>query len=125
MVSRKKIKSGLRRTGGFIGIKSVKDVGEVAVTSAGSNYFSNIVASALGNMGGGRYIRPVLSGLIGYLISRKQLRVATVIGSMLIGLSQAGVIGSLGGLGRTIGGTNNPERGQQTMLQANILGRLP
>ena len=75
-------------------------------------------------MGGGRFIRPVLSGLIGYLISRKQLRVATVIGSMLIALSQAGVIGSLGGLGRTVGGTNNPARGQETMLQANILGRL-
>jgi len=121
LVSRKKIKSGFRRTGGFIGIKSVKDVGEVAVTSAGSNYFSNIVASALGNMGGGRYIRPVLSGLIGYLISRKQLRVATVIGSMLIGLSQAGVIGSLG-LGRS---NTNPARGQQSINQPNILGRLP
>ena len=125
MVKRKKFRSALKRTGGFIGIKSVKDVGEVAVTSAGSNYFSNIVASALGNMGGGRYIRPVLSGLIGYLISRKQLRVATVIGSMLIGLSQAGVIGSLGSLGRTMSGTNNPARSQQSMNQPNILGRLP
>ena len=125
MVKRKKIKSAFKRTGGFIGIKSVKDVGEVAVTSAGSNYFSNVVASALGNMGGGRFIRPVLSGLIGYMISRKQLRVATVIGSMLIGLSQAGVIGSLGGLGRSMSGTNNPMRSQQAMNQPNILGRLP
>ena len=125
MAKRKKIKSALRRTGGFIGIKSPKDVGEVAVTSAGSNYFSNIIASALGNIGGGRFIRPVLSGLIGYLISRKNLRVATVIGSMLIALSQAGIIGGLGGVGRTISGTNNPPRGQQSMNQPNILGRLP
>ena len=43
---------------------------------------------------------------------------------MLIGLSQAGVIGSLGGLGRTIGGTNNPARGQEQFNQPNILGRL-
>jgi len=125
LAKKKKIYSGLRKAGGFIGIKSVKDVGEVAVTSAGSNYFANVVASAVGNLGGSRFIRPVIAGLIAVLISRKQLRTASVVGSMLIGLSQAGVIGSLGGLGRTIGGTNNPARGQEQMSQANILGRLP
>lgn len=124
MAKRKKFRRAISRTGGFLGIKSAKDVGEVAVTSAGSNYFSNIVASAVG-MGGNRWIRPIVASLIGYLISRRQLRVSTVIGSALIGLSQAGVIGSLGGIGRTISGTNNPPRGQQAMNQPNILGRLP
>ncbi len=120
---RKKIKRALSRAGGFLGIKSVKDVGEVAVTSAGSNYFANIVATAVG-MGGNRWVRPALAGLIGYIISRKNVRSATILGSVLIALSQAGIIGSLGGLGRTIGGTNNPARGQEAMTQANILGRL-
>jgi hypothetical protein len=125
LAKRKKIYGGLRKAGGFIGIKSVKDVGQVAVTSAGSNYFANVLASALGNVGGSRFIRPVIAGLIAVLISRKQLRTASVVGSMLIGLSQAGVIGSLGGIGRTVSGTNNPPRGQQAMNQPNILGRLP
>lgn len=124
-MAKKKKPSRLSRAGGFFGIKTIKDVGEVAVTSAGSNYFANVAASAVGNFGGSRFIRPVIAGLISILISRKQLRTATVVGSMLIGLSQAGVIGSLGGLGRTTSGTNNPARGQETMLQANILGRLP
>jgi len=123
MAKRKKIKRALSRAGGFLGIKSVKDVGEVAVTSAGSNYFANIVATAVG-MGGNRWVRPALAGMIGYIISRKNVRSATILGSVLIALSQAGVIGSLGGLGRTIGGTNNPARGQEQMSQANILGRL-
>ena len=41
-------------------------------------------------------------------------------------LSQAGIIGSLGGLTRgVIGGTTNPPRGQQKMSSLNVLGRLP
>jgi len=125
LAKRKKIRRALGRAGGIIGIKSAKDLADVGVTSAGSNYFANVIATLMGRMGVHPWARPALAGLISYFISRRQLRSATIIGSVLIALSQAGIIGGgLGGVGRTIAGTNNPARGQERMNQANILGRL-
>ena len=70
-----------------------------------------------------------MAGLIGYIVSPRSRRNATILGSVIIALSQAGIIGSLGGLTRGITGgttgTNNPPRGQQKMSQLNVLGRLP
>lgn len=119
---RAKIKRGFKRAGGFLGLGSLTDLAHVAVTSAGANYFANIGASALGGLGGNRWSRPVLAGLIAYVLSPRNKKNATIIGSVLIALSQAGVIGSLGGI---LGGSTNPNRGQTSVNQPNILGRLP
>lgn len=124
MATRRKIKSGFRRAGGFLGLKSFKDLAEVAVSSAGANYFANVGATATGIQS--QWIRPLMAGLIGYIVSPRSRRNATILGSVIIALSQAGIIGSLGGItGRVIGGTTNPARGQQKMSSLNVLGRLP
>tara|TARA_Y100001938_G_C8041996_1_gene406656 strand:- start:390 stop:764 length:375 start_codon:yes stop_codon:yes gene_type:complete len=124
MARRAKVKRAVSRAGGFLGIKSLTDLLRVVVTSAGSNYFANVGATATG-VGNSQYVRPLLSGLIAYLIAPKSQRNASVIGSVVIALSQAGIIGSLGGLGKIMGGGTNPARGQSSINQLNILGRLP
>lgn len=123
---RSKIKRGFSRAGGLLGIKSVKDVGEVAVTSAGSNYFANVIATAVG-MSNHRFLRPLIAGGLAFVMSRKTLRNATVIGAMLIALSQAGFnIPILSNMqGRVASNQTNPQRGQQNISQFNTLGRLP
>ena len=74
----KRIRRGISRAGGSLGIKSLKDLGSVAVESAGSNYFANVGASATGIQS--QWIRPVMAGLIGYIISPKSRRAATIVG---------------------------------------------
>jgi|GEM_PF-3308945 len=122
-----RVKRGFQRAGGFLGLKSFKDLADVAVSSAGANYFANVGASATGIQS--QWIRPIMAGLIGYIVSPRSRRNATILGSVIIALSQAGIIGSLGGLTRGItggtSGTNNPARGQQKMSSLNVLGRLP
>lgn len=123
MVKKSRIRSTFSRAGGVLGLKSLKDVGEVAVTSAGSNYFANVITTAA-NMQNYRFIRPMIAGVLSYFISRRNLRTATLIGSVLIALSQAGfnipILSNMTGSGST-----NPERGQQTITSMNVLGRLP
>ena len=124
MATRRKIKNAARRAGGFLGLKSFKDLAEVAVSSAGANYFANVGATATGIQS--QWIRPLMAGLIGFIVSPRSRRNATILGSVIIALSQAGIIGSLSGVtGRVIGGTTNPARGQQKMSSLNVLGRLP
>ena len=119
-----RVKRGIRRAGGFLGLKSFKALADVAVSYAGANYFANVGASATGIQS--QWIRPIMAGLIGYIVSPRSRRNATILGSVIIALSQAGIIGSLGGLTRGIvGGTTNPPRGQQKMSSLNVLGRLP
>lgn len=119
-----RVKRGLKKAGGVLGLNNLTDLADVAVSSAGANYFANVGASATGVQS--QWIRPVMAGLIGYIVSPKRRRNATILGSVIIALSQAGIIGSLGGLTRGItGGTNNPARGQQKMSSLNVLGRLP
>jgi hypothetical protein len=119
-----RVKRGIRKAGGILGLNSLTDLADVAVSSAGANYFANVGASATGIQS--QWIRPVMAGLIGYIVSPKRRRNATILGSIIIALSQAGIIGSLGGMTRgIIGGTTNPPRGQQKMSSLNVLGRLP
>ena len=123
MAKKSRIKSSFSRAGSILGLKSIKDVGEVAITSAGSNYFANVIATAAGKQNH-RYVRPMIAGVISYFISRRNLRTATLIGSVLIALSQAGfnipILSNMTGSSST-----NPERGQQTITSMNVLGRLP
>tara|TARA_R110002020_G_scaffold448393_2_gene661205 strand:+ start:1208 stop:1585 length:378 start_codon:yes stop_codon:yes gene_type:complete len=125
MAKKSRIKSSFSRAGSILGLKSIKDVGEVAITSAGSNYFANVIATAT-SMQNHRYVRPLIAGVLSYFISRRNLRTATLIGSVLIALSQAGFnIPILSNMSMSSGGTNNPQRGQQTITSMNTLGRLP
>tara|TARA_B100000470_G_C19708590_1_gene354391 strand:+ start:560 stop:934 length:375 start_codon:yes stop_codon:yes gene_type:complete len=121
--TKSRIKSSFSRAGSVLGLKSIKDIGEVAITSAGSNYFANVIATAT-SMQNHRYVRPLIAGVLSYFISRRNLRTATLIGSVLIALSQAGfnipILSNMTGSSST-----NPERGQQTITSMNVLGRLP
>ena len=124
---RSRITSGFSRAGGFLGLKSVKDVGEVAVTASGSNYLASVVATAVG-MSSHRFLRPLIATALAYFMSRKTIITPTVIGAILISLAQAGFnIPILSNMtnNRIVGGTTNPERGQQNITQLNTLGRLP
>ena len=128
MATRRKISRGLSRAGGFLGLKSVKDLGSFAVESAGANYFANIGASATGIQS--QWIRPIMAGLIGYIVSPRSRRTATILGSVIIALSQAGVIGSLGGLTKGVSQSigfsgTSPEKVQARNLNLNVLGALP
>ena len=117
-----------RKAKSFLGIgANLKDIGNVAVTALGSNYLANVVTGALGTLGQNRWTRPVIAGLVGYMISSRSKKNATAIGALLIGLLQSGALGSnlLGSLGGVIGGTTNPARGQERMTGLNVLGRLP
>ena len=71
------------------------------------------------------YMRPIIAGLIGYVISSRSKRNATALGSLFIALAQSGGMGLLSGLTGGSSGTNNPARGQQKMSSLNVLGRLP
>ena len=82
-----RVKRGIRRAGGFLGLKSFKDLADVAVSSAGANYFANVGASATGIQS--QWIRPIMAGLIGYIVSPRSRRNATILGSVIIALSQA------------------------------------
>ena len=123
-----RVKRGFQRAGGFLGLKSFKDLAEVAVSSAGANYFANVGASATGIQS--QWIRPIMAGLIGYIVSPRTRRNATILGSVIIALSQAGIIGSLGGITKGItqgvgfSGTS-PEKVQAKNLNLNVLGALP
>ena len=74
-----------------------------------------------------RFLRPLIAGGLAFVMSRKTLRNATVIGAMLIALSQAGFnIPILSNMqGRVASNQTNPQRGQQNISQFNTLGRLP
>ena len=119
-----RVKRGFQRAGGFLGLKSFKDLAEVAVSSAGANYFANVGASATGIQS--QWIKPIMAGLIGYIVSPRSRRNATILGSVIIALSQAGIIGSLSGITKGVGfsGTS-PEKVQAKNLNLNVLGALP
>ena len=122
---RSRVKSGFKRAGGFLGLGSAKDLGNVVVSSLGANQLANFMVGLSGRLGTMPYMRPVIAGLIGYVISSRSKRNATALGALFIALAQTGAIGSLGGLANVVGGTNNPARGQQKMTSLNVLGRLP
>ena len=77
-----RVRRGFARAGGFLGLKSFKDLAEVAVSSAGANYFANVGASATGIQS--QWIRPIMAGLIGYIVSPRTRRNATILGSVII-----------------------------------------
>ena len=124
MAKRSKLRRTFSRAGGVLGLKTAKDLGEVAVTSAGSNYFANVISTAVG-MSSHRFMRPLIAGGLAWVMSRRNLRNATVIGAVLIALSQAGFNIPILSNMTNRSGTNNPERGQQTITSMNTLGRLP
>tara|TARA_R100001530_G_C4174546_1_gene117626 strand:- start:27 stop:404 length:378 start_codon:yes stop_codon:yes gene_type:complete len=125
MATRRKIKSGFKRAGGLFGLGSPKDLGNVVITSLGSNQLANYLVALSGRFGTMPYMRPIIAGLIGYVISSRSKRNATALGSLFIALAQSGGLGMLSGLTGGSSGTNNPARGQQKMTSLNVLGRLP
>lgn len=122
---RSKAKSAVKRAGGIFGLGSAKDLGNVVVSSLGANQLANYMIGLSGRLGTMPYMRPVIAGLIGYVISSRSKRNATALGSLFIALAQSGGLGILSGLSGGSSGTNNPPRGQQKMTSLNVLGRLP
>lgn len=122
---RSRAKSAVKRAGGLFGLGSAKDLGNVVVSSLGANQLANFMVGLSGRLGTMPYMRPVIAGLIGYVISSRSKRNATALGALVIALAQSGAIGSLGGIANVVSGTNNPARGQQKMTSLNVLGRLP
>ena len=72
------------------------------------------------NLQGTSFIKPLIAGAMGYFMTpRRQRNIITIL-SLLASFGFS--LGSLGRLGNQSG---NPNRGQQNINTANILGRLP
>ena len=72
----KRIRRGLKKAGGFLGLSNVKDLGNVVISSLGSNQLANFVVALSGRLGTMPYMRPLMAGLIGYVISSRSKRYA-------------------------------------------------
>lgn len=72
------------------------------------------------NMQGTSFIKPLIAGAMGYFMTpRRQRNIITILAllaSFGFGMSSLGRLGMGGG---------NPNRGQQNINTANVLGRLP
>ena len=114
-----KIKSRARSSGKFLGIDSLKDLFMIGYSVLGISLLSDKVVN-VANMQGTSFIKPLISGALGYFMTpRRQRNIITILAVLAsLGFS----FGSLGSLGRNQG---NPNRGQQNINTANILGRLP
>tara|TARA_R100000808_G_scaffold10936_2_gene28630 strand:- start:401 stop:766 length:366 start_codon:yes stop_codon:yes gene_type:complete len=121
MARGKRIRNAGKKAGSLFGIKGFSDLAKVVVTSAGSNYFAN-QATRIFNVQN-QWIRPVVASLVAWSISNRSNRNINVLGALVLSLAQAGIISSLN-LG-SLTGSSNPARGQSSINQLNVLGRLP
>ena len=117
-----KTKQKYRRTrspGKFLGIDSLKDLFMIGYSVLGISLLSDKVVN-VANMQGTSFVKPLIAGAMGYFMTPKRQRNIITILSVLASFGFS--LGSLGRLGNQSG---NPNRGQQNINTANVLGRLP
>lgn len=118
--TKQKFKNRARSSGKFLGIDSLKDLFMIGYSVLGISLLSDKVVN-VANLQGTSFIKPLIAGAMGYFMTpRRQRNIITIL-SLLASFGFS--LGSLGRLGGNQSG--NPNRGQQNINTANILGRLP
>ena len=115
-----RLKGRARSSGKFLGIDSLKDLFMIGYSVLGISLLSDKVVN-VANMQGTSFIKPLISGAMGYFMTpRRQRNIITILAVLAsLGFS----FGSLGQLGT--GGKGQGVYGQRNMNTANVLGRLP
>ena len=119
-----KTKTIVRRskgTGKFLGIDSLKDLFMIGYSVLGISLLSDKVVN-VANMQGTSFVKPLIAGAMGYFMTPKRQRNIITLLAVLASLGFS--FGSLGRLGQG-NQSGNPNRGQQNINTANVLGRLP
>jgi len=118
-VAKQKLKSRSRRTGTFFGIDSLKDLFIIGYSVLGISLLSDKVVN-VANLQGTSFVKPLIAIVISFFMTPKRQRnIITILSAI------ASVGFSLGSLGRLGNQSGNPNRGQQNINTANVLGRLP
>ena len=119
--TKQKFKSRVSKSGKFLGIDSLKDLFMIGYSVLGISLLSDKVVN-VANMQGTSFVKPLIAIVIAYFMTPKRQRNIITILSALTSFGFG--LGSLGRLG--VGNNSgNPNRGQQNINTANILGRLP